>query len=87
MKVEHKLHGVSGQQLDNAIEKDPVCGMDVAKDSPYQHVHADTTYRFCSQHCLHKFHAAPDKYLAPPGVGAPADSDLSAQTTMYTCPM
>jgi Cu+-exporting ATPase len=55
MKAESKFSGVSGQQLDNAIEKDPVCGMDVAKDSPYQHVHANTTYRFCSQHCLHKF--------------------------------
>jgi len=87
MKVESKFPGISGQQLDNAIEKDPVCGMDVAKDSPYQHVHADTTYRFCSQHCLHKFHAAPDKYLAPPGVGAPADIGSSAQTGVYTCPM
>jgi Cu+-exporting ATPase len=93
MKVESKFPRISGQQLDNAIEKDPVCGMDVAKDSPYQHVHADTTYRFCSQHCLHKFHAAPDKYLAPSAVGAPADrrasadSRASAQTGVYTCPM
>jgi Cu+-exporting ATPase len=87
MKVEHKLHEVSGQHVEKAIEKDPVCGMNVAKDSPYQHSHAGMTYRFCSQHCLHKFRAAPDKYLAPPGVGAPADSDLSAQTGVYTCPM
>ena len=87
MKVEHKLHEVSGQHVEKAIEKDPVCGMNVSEDSPHQYSHAGMTYRFCSQHCLHKFHAAPDKYLAPPGVGAPADSDLSAQTGVYTCPM
>lgn len=87
MTAEHELKKVSGQQPEKAIEKDLVCGMDVSEDSPHQHSHAGTTYRFCSQHCLQKFRAAPDKYLAPPGIGAPADSGPSAPVGMYTCPM
>ena len=65
--------------------QDPVCGMTVAPDSRFRHVHKAHTYLFCSEHCLIKFRAEPEKYL---------QSDTSTATpppapvgTIYTCPM
>lgn len=44
------------------MPQDPVCGMSVAKDAPLRVEHGGETYRFCSEHCLHKFKADPDSY-------------------------
>ena len=36
---------------------DPVCGMSVAEDGDFRHVHQGETYHFCGRHCLAKFQA------------------------------
>ena len=44
---------------------DPVCGMTVDPARAAGSVaHNGTTYYFCSKHCVEKFRAAPEKYLA-----------------------
>ena len=43
--------------------RDPVCGMEVAPDSPHRLAHAGQEYLFCSEHCLHKFQAQPEAYV------------------------
>jgi Cu+-exporting ATPase len=73
--------------------KDPVCGMQVAEDSPNHLEHAGQDYHFCSQQCLEKFQADPATYLKP--VAAPESrpssvsptSSHSPSTGCYTCPM
>ncbi len=70
-------------------DRDPVCGMTVKSDSPYQAQHAGQRLRFCSQHCLDRFGAEPHKYLSAqhadhaPAATAP-DAGAAAE---YTCPM
>ena len=59
---------------------DPVCGMTVKPDGPHRHLHAGLEYRFCSEGCLVKFRADPDRYLA----GSP---ELAPPNALYTCPM
>lgn len=51
----------------NITSIDPVCGMDVALDSPLRAEHEGITYRFCSEHCRDKFVAAPEKFVKPAG--------------------
>ncbi|HTB21367.1 MAG TPA: heavy metal translocating P-type ATPase [bacterium] len=63
--------------------KDPVCGMDVEADSPYQYVHAGQTYYFCNARCLEKFRVDPGRYLEP-REAAEIHSGIGA---IYTCPM
>ncbi|MFN3875984.1 MAG: YHS domain-containing protein, partial [Flavobacteriales bacterium] len=36
-----------------------------------QHEHLGKTYYFCSTHCVHKFRAAPHKYVNPDGSRVP----------------
>lgn len=43
--------------------KDPVCGMDVAPDSPHRLEHGGFRYVFCSRRCLEKFRDAPNQYV------------------------
>ncbi len=73
------------------MAKDLVCGMTVTDDSEYRHVHRGETYRFCSQHCLSKFEAAPQQYLtsAPDETGQAAHgtSSVGQGEGEYTCPM
>jgi Cu+-exporting ATPase len=75
---------------------DPVCGMQVAKDSERRHVHEDTEYLFCSSSCQDKFVDSPDKYVNTDETGATAetgaagfcpDNTCETDTTLYTCPM
>src|SRR6478609_5414256 len=53
--------------------KDPVCGMSVEPSTARHKMdHAGKTYYFCCAHCLEKFRARPEDYLAPrpaPGAG------------------
>lgn len=71
------------------ITTDPVCGMKVDSESGRSLEHAGKQYYFCSQRCVEKFKANPDKYLNPvsstPATTAPSAPILSAEG--YTCPM
>ncbi len=75
---------------------DPVCGMSVdEKSAANTHVHAGTTYYFCSMHCGAKFEADPAGYLKKLEVvpahkpGAKTSGGPAAQppAATYTCPM
>lgn len=41
---------------------DPVCGMKVAEETPYQSRHGERTVSFCSESCKQKFDANPRQY-------------------------
>jgi len=45
------------------MKNDPVCGMSVSDESEYVTEHGGQHYHFCSEHCLHKFEAAPTQYI------------------------
>ena len=45
--------------------RDPVCGMAVKPDSPFHAHHQGQHFHFCSQHCLDKFSAEPQRYAQP----------------------
>ncbi len=64
---------------------DPVCGMtvDPAK-TKHHHVHEGTEYFFCSEGCLTKFNATPEKYLNPP---EKSEETQGNKDLVYTCPM
>ncbi len=47
-----------------SVAIDPVCHMEVATTSPLTHVHAGTTYYFCSDGCRRQFARAPAKFGA-----------------------
>lgn len=42
--------------------RDPVCGMDVEADTPYQATHEGSRYYFCSDDCKEAFEKAPYQY-------------------------
>jgi Cu+-exporting ATPase len=46
------------------VLKDPVCGMDVGKDSPHHTEYGGGKIYFCSEHCLTKFQENPSAYRA-----------------------
>lgn len=67
---------------------DPVCGMRVAADAKLHLIHKGNTYRFCSDHCLHKFKDHPEAYLN--NATSPEPDKLTStndSSTIYTCPM
>jgi uncharacterized protein len=41
---------------------DPVCGMQVDRSKALQAEHAGRTFYFCSEQCLHRFQAEPERY-------------------------
>ena len=69
---------------------DPVCGMQT--QSPQEYIpydHEGTTLYFCSEHCLEKFTADPERYplgKADEEESLPSDQDVR-KGTIYTCPM
>ena len=64
---------------------DPVCGMTVdPSDAAGQFDYRGRTYYFCSAHCLEKFRADPEPYLAAP---QKAESLEPQAGGVYTCPM
>ena len=84
-------HDHSGHMHASANEEqkwtDPVCGMAVDKDAPLQYQYEGQVYRFCSEHCLHKFKAEPTRYLHKEETAIP-DKEIPAEAgVMYTCPM
>ncbi len=64
--------------------KDPVCGMTVTPgDATGSLDHAGRTYLFCSDRCLDKFRAEPDRYLPQ----HPHIPSIQSSAAVYTCPM
>src|SRR5437763_16309023 len=73
---------------------DPICGMKVSGDSPRRFAFDGTMYSFCSDHCLKKFSAEPEKYAGDkldPGLRrddvTPAKAGAQSPDVIYTCPM
>jgi len=69
------------------MKTDPVCGMQVdpakaAGTTEYQ----GQTYYFCSQHCLDRFRADPERFLNPTPAGD-SHRPEAAPGQEYTCPM
>ncbi|ACN13166.1 SilP [Desulforapulum autotrophicum HRM2] len=74
----------------NAL-KDPVCGMDVGKDSPHHADHGKEKIYFCSEHCLKKFVENPSAYLTKQEQRAKNVKQKNhaspKKAGLYTCPM
>jgi P-type Cu+ transporter len=68
---------------------DPVCGMLVQPDSPFQAAYEGRDFAFCCRRCLELFHSDPERYLRPAAVAPPpAEPEKPAPPgTYYTCPM
>lgn len=64
---------------------DPVCGMNVNAGSKLQLETGGKIYYFCSEHCLHKFHQNPDRYLNQ-SLSAASQKE-TGKAAAYTCPM
>ena len=82
--------------------KDPVCGMSVTEESEFHTEHEGQIYYFCSEICLYKFRAEPQKFLADHvehdheccagGAHSPQepvrkDTGPADESAIYTCPM
>jgi len=65
MKHDHVHHQNSAAHAGaDKPHTDPVCGMKVAANPEKSAQHHGTTYYFCSQSCVTKFKADPQRYLA-----------------------
>ena len=71
--------------------KDPVCDMEVGKDSPHHTEYEGGKIYFCSEHCLTKFQENPSVYRAkheqPEKSDEPEVHAPPKETDLYTCPM
>ncbi len=82
--------------------KDPVCGMSVTEESEFHTEHEGQIYYFCSEICLYKFRAEPQKFLADhvehdheccageahsPQEPVRKDTGPADESAIYTCPM
>jgi Cu+-exporting ATPase len=72
-----------------AAHTDPVCGMSVQPDhAAGMLAYNGQTYYFCSNACMEKFRAEPERYVATAGIDAPHSSTASSDdVVVYTCPM
>ena len=69
---------------------DPVCGMDVDRESVLTLEHDGTSYHFCSQRCRDRFQQDPSAYaqaVGGPGGIPPATSPVRGEVAEWTCPM
>lgn len=78
---------------------DPVCGMTVDPATARHHPHGGQVWHFCSERCLSKFMADPEKYVPPPKGSALASGADQAEpsrqavhppattSSRWTCPM
>ena len=69
---------------------DPVCGMTVTpEDAGGRSTYNGTTYLFCSDDCLKKFEADPERYLAGQSESrqAPFETHEPAHTKMGSIPL
>jgi Cu+-exporting ATPase len=90
---QHDLHA-HDEAAHGTTATDPVCGMKVdPRTAKHRCELGAAPYYFCSDRCLEKFKADPDRYLNPaerdPAAPAPATGALSqaAEGTIWTCPM
>ncbi len=71
--------------------KDPVCGMEVSKETEFHSQIHHQTYYFCSEHCKKKFDLSPNTYISQEHVKTEkcpdGSCDLDLKFTQYTCPM
>lgn len=78
----HTAHHHKHERTSNNTETDPVCGMNVHPEkAKFNTIHEKHDYYFCSENCLKKFRADPEKYLSP------KQENHAPQGTIYTCPM
>jgi Cu+-exporting ATPase len=90
MNHEHPSSHSTSSTVSPINRIDPVCGMTAKLDSPHRLEHDGTTYLFCSAHCLHKFRAAPARFLAdqrPPPATVEPPVPRTPPAMEYTCPM
>jgi Cu+-exporting ATPase len=66
------------------LHRDPVCGMQVAADSPHRFEHAGELFLFCNPRCLARFRADPAAFL---GARPPEPAPAAAPGRRFTCPM
>ena len=69
---------------------DPVCGMDVDRETALTLDHDGTAYHFCSQRCRDRFQQDPSAYVQAvggPGGIPPATSPVRGEVAEWTCPM
>ncbi|MBN8981551.1 MAG: heavy metal translocating P-type ATPase, partial [Rhizobiales bacterium] len=67
---------------------DPVCGMKVdPRTSKRCFTYKGTDYFFCSDRCMARFEAEPEKFLAPKHDHAHTHNENVPEGTIYTCPM
>src|SRR5689334_13297100 len=79
----HHDHAAHGPEHGTLVT-DPVCGMKVdTRTAQFRHELDGTTYYFCSERCLEKFKADPQRYLNPQAAAAPS----TAAGGIWTCPM
>ncbi|WP_050898492.1 MULTISPECIES: heavy metal translocating P-type ATPase [Nitrospirillum] len=87
-QTDHQPSGREGGHhppRDSVGVKDPVCGMTVDPATAAHRAQVgDTTYWFCSNGCLAKFHADPGKYVSATEMKTEAPTQPGA---IYTCPM
>ena len=62
---------------------DPVCGMKAAANPDKSATHDGQTYYFCSNGCVTKFNANPQRYLSP----ETRSVETGPVDALYTCPM
>lgn len=67
--IERKILDFTDQYLhaedDHQIVRDPVCGMNVYRDTaPASVKHGDQTYYFCAESCRDRFRANPEGFVA-----------------------
>ncbi len=80
------MHALSSSSDHSGQHVDPVCGMKVSQDSPLHADHADETYCFCSEHCLHKFEAEPEAYVGERSGAYAAANHGGAEAADASCP-
>ena len=85
--VAHVAH-LPGSTKPEAVEslKDPVCGMDVTRQSAHHLEHGGRPVYFCSEKCKSKFAQAPETYLTERAAAEPREA-AQAPGTIYTRPM
>lgn len=82
---DHKLQSSSDLVAQNAI--DPVCGMTVDPITARQMSYQGEDYFFCSEHCVNKFSADPEKFLSKREEPQAPSLESAVKDAIYTCPM
>jgi len=71
--------------MNQELQKDPICNMDVSTDSEYQYDYGEKRYYFCCENCLLKFKKDPEKYLSKEE--KKNSEQIGKKRKNYTCPM